>query len=831
MEQDDRSNRFYASRTPPINQQGNIYPQAQRQHFTYDDQPSSNGSYIEDESDLPSDRDSAMNDPSPPIQQDTRHSVGQNHRQSAGPTSFGERARTRPELALDISDDYPEAHFGNRHNIASPSRPRRAGSVQDRSPLQKLETTLGDISKEEKRARVERAEQVAAQRQSQQSDHGSSISQMRGTPVHRKPVPQADHLPERFETLVKDQHKRERSASLASPTSPIQSNGKYGNLNSPGPRDVQSAKPALGRTPSGRTVYDAARTGPAAAAAVDAIQASRWRRQTPSYQQGNQYTNGSSPTGPAVDRLNNRINTNPVQQYHEPQQRIPSQPSQSGVQSPQPYAHQPDISTLTQHQGQNSQHESRLPKKTDLDDKGQPGRDPVAPDDVRLTGNAGPQFSIPPQTLEGQRARERVGFGNVDPNQHAQHHDQKHGQEKQPHRRLHFSDILHINNRAERRYVGTDGSDEWKTAKVGRLTAEDLNLEGNRGSTTRLDWDQSQNQHDQMNGHAEFSPALSLKCGPLLRFTGIQSMSESDPTRRFWRGSAMIVTHDHESDYDTAPVMRIFKQPAELLPPKQAVQPDEDDESDPLVGHVKLGRKGEALYVRALHQLPSETDLSRVEDDSGLFEKSSYSGNDKDVAKRISKIDGEKLQQYRDVKAHRLLSERGVTFWRFLMEIELSDEQQRIAYRINGGPALAFWVPSKHQTMNMMFHSCNGFSHDIKTDELCGPDPLWRDVLSKHQSNPFHCMIGGGDQVYMDCAMTDTKIFKKWIQVRTEHEKHSASFSAEMQDELEQFYLDRYSMWFSTGLFGMATGLIPMVNMWDDHDIIDVSSLRIIVIY
>lgn len=297
----------------------------------------------------------------------------------------------------------------------------------------------------------------------------------------------------------------------------------------------------------------------------------------------------------------------------------------------------------------------------------------------------------------------------------------------------------------------------------------------------------------------------------------------------------MIVTHDHDSDYNTAPVMRIFHQPAELLPSQEAVQPGKENESDPLVGHVKLGRKGQALYVRALHQLEGATDLSRVEDDEGLFEQTSYSGQDKDVANRISKVDGEKLQQHRDVRAHRLLTERGVTFWRFLLEIELTEEQQRIAYRINGGPALAFWVPSKHRTMNMMFHSCNGFSHDIDTNELSGPDPLWRDVLSKHQSTPFHCMIGGGDQVYMDCVMTDTKLFKDWIQVKHAEKKHSASFSVELQDELEQFYLNRYSMWFSTGLFGMATGLIPMINVWDDHDIIDVSSsymyLACVVVY
>ena len=28
-------------------------------------------------------------------------------------------------------------------------------------------------------------------------------------------------------------------------------------------------------------------------------------------------------------------------------------------------------------------------------------------------------------------------------------------------------------------------------------------------------------------------------------------------------------------------------------------------------------------------------------------------------------------------------------------------------------------------------------------------------------------------------------------------------------------------MWFSQGLFGVANSQIPMVNIWDDHDIID----------
>ena len=47
-----------------------------------------------------------------------------------------------------------------------------------------------------------------------------------------------------------------------------------------------------------------------------------------------------------------------------------------------------------------------------------------------------------------------------------------------------------------------------------------------------------------------------------------------------------------------------------------------------------------------------------------------------------------------------------------------------------------------------------------------------------------------------------------------------------MQEELEIFYLERYSMWFSQGLFGMANSQIPMINIWDDHGKKPCSSLK-----
>ena len=102
-------------------------------------------------------------------------------------------------------------------------------------------------------------------------------------------------------------------------------------------------------------------------------------------------------------------------------------------------------------------------------------------------------------------------------------------------------------------------------------------------------------------------------------------------------------------------------------------------------------------------------------------------------------------------------------------------------------------------------------------NQFSGPDPLWRDVLNSHQTRPFHVMIGGGDQIYNDSVMNQTSLFHEWLGTKNPLHKHEAQFTAQMQDELETFYLERYSMWFSQGLFGMANSQIPMINMWDDH--------------
>lgn len=172
----------------------------------------------------------------------------------------------------------------------------------------------------------------------------------------------------------------------------------------------------------------------------------------------------------------------------------------------------------------------------------------------------------------------------------------------------------------------------------------------------------------------------------------------------------MIVTKGSESSYEIAPMLRLFVQNVALLPPppEQVAGELPPEYMDPVAGHPKLGRRGETLYVRPVEHIEEARDVSRDETDNGLFEASAAAGPAElpgSFARRLraANADGEKMQKYKDVRGFRLHGERGCTFWRFNIEVELHDRQQRIAYRINRGPCMGFWVPARGRAMNIVF--------------------------------------------------------------------------------------------------------------------------------
>ena len=741
------------------------------------------------------------------------------------------RATTNPRVSSNPNNAYAQLTGNSKADEGTNSSQRRTSAAgadprkewaADRSPLQKLEGKLIDRSKEEKRARVEEAEQMLRDRNSastrDKQRSGSDSANVQRAARQDRADGQKRRSNRQSINQVSD------GDTLGSPSMP-ESSFDYRH----GVDPVQSSSPRRAKG--------------------DRREPSSWNDKAPNR---------------SFDHEEEYRERDPLRSHHTAQtEQHDATPRKGDVRfAPQEKSianDRPRRQVPSQQQGLYN-HKAQPSGENDAADAYGGPKDPLPKRAVKSTDPQLP-YEVPPQTAAGIAARQKIGFGSeAGPIEAA---PVKHHRLSKLLHRSHKDEAASTDHTQEPRHL-----EEWKKASTARLTAADFAAvpssiadaankynawwdkdKSSRRSIANAANGETYNNNDILNAQCE--PPLYLKCGPLLRFTGLKTsrlqqpqapQSTSAANREVWRGSIMIVTTDSHSDYSTAPALEIFPEPMDILPPPPHQVSVEDGDNlpaaymDPVAGMPKLTRHGGVVYVRPAEDLDHEKDLSRVESDDGLFEQTrtanvptSYgrpnTANGTDSRSAAGNTGSRRRSGQRSsasrVKAARLHAERGVTFWRFNIEIELTGRQQRIGYRINNSASVGFWVPARGQTMNMMFHSCNGFSMSVDSNTFSGPDPLWRDVLNNHQSRPFHVMIGGGDQIYNDRVMNETELFQDWLTIKNPHHKHQTPFSIDMRDELEAFYLERYSMWFSQGLFGMANSQIPMVNVWDDHDIID----------
>ncbi|GAE00063.1 conserved hypothetical protein [Paecilomyces variotii No. 5] len=739
------------------------------------------------------------------------------------PTEPTNQAQSSPKLS-----DTASTRQGSQETPLSRSSTTRSAKGQkrdwapDRSPLQRLEVKLNDISKEEKRARVLEAELRLKERLARQEKEKQAASDQNNAPSPERvrsrqgstatPVA-AGEAPSAIGSS--SQHKRTpsyaRSMSTWELDSPTESMTGYTELQ-------YSARPST-----------VSRSG--VSSNVRHVEVQRPRQPQYSLDQGRGLETASndqkSPlpySGQEYSSGNERFSWQPDTHHHivsdnsyfpAGNARTPQRSESKRLQKVPPENYY--------HRATNDEHQYERPTM----DRGSAEADP-APMEHMLTEETDNQ--------QYQQQEEEL----------LQHHDSSTEEVVKP--------------KQKKQTVQFDMPpptppplSEWKQAPVARLSAADMEFQTFDADKGKAWWERGPNTNrrksralpsdyqkpvPKANENNRFDPILFLKCGPLLRYTGMRRDKIDGPEGQIdletWRGSVMIVTKDSLSSYEPAPTLRLFSQPMDLLPPPPVEINSEDgiklapEYVDPTAGLTKVGRDGRVLYVKPVEHIEEGVDLSTVESEDGLFEETrspiDYDGQSPPVpSNRIHPVDGETTGRYREISGIRLYADsaRDVTFWRFSIEVELGDKQQRIAYRINQGPAIGFWVPARGQSMNIMFHTCNGFSLSVDPNKFSGPDPLWRDVLNEHQTRPFHVMIGGGDQIYNDKVMVETEHFQEWIHIKNPHDKRHAPFSPEMKAELETFFLERYCMWFSQGLFGLANCQIPMINIWDDHDIID----------
>ena len=706
-----------------------------------------------------------------------------------------------------------------RRKSAGVALPRTETWASDRSPLQKLEVKLSDISKEEKRARVEKAEQrLRESKLTAQRDTLRSLETTNGAPARRASASNSDTKPTRLQQTPYKKEMDERESQPQDLTHG-QSKRTSERKNSISIRNRQNERGVRFQNMN----------------ELDSVG-----------------LNGGISQG---DADNQQKSSKTEKKRASEQDQLPREDFRQSSS---------DVQTVPRKvpSEQHDLYTSKVQPSRELDTAAAFGGQPDPVPGHAVTGRRQvPKHEVPPQTAAGIQARQKVGFDS----------DPQHITEVPTHRKHHLTDVLHHRRVQAINVLPPTVSnprhlDEWRYGGVGKLTADDfLDDPGDNSPWWENSASSSRRRFQRANvsekdayqegsgkhiislsqeatgpaGHppsfkqqapttthtrqyisndvfkrpkrsalarlkgkismlslrikesrqtglvsaysyscphlakhdpshikhicepylskeltqsmrsirvrlapnlASFSPPLYLKCGPLLRYTGIkrdrlQSQGRSGPQsseRETWRGSVMIVTADADSYYDPAPILRLFPEPMEKLPSPQSKSDADTGEDlpihylDPVAGLPKLSRTGKTIYVKPVDDLQQGIDLSRIEtNDDGLFEDfrtaavpTAYGtpeyrhGQNGPSPRQTDR--GRKPKQGHRVKGVRLHAERGVTFWRFNLEVELQNQETRIAYSINNSPAVGFWVPARGHTMNVMFHSCNGFSLSVK---------------------------------------------------------------------------------------------------------------------
>jgi hypothetical protein len=121
---------------------------------------------------------------------------------------------------------------------------------------------------------------------------------------------------------------------------------------------------------------------------------------------------------------------------------------------------------------------------------------------------------------------------------------------------------------------------------------------------------------------------------------------------------------------------------------------------------------------------------------------------------------------------------------------------------------------------------CNGFSDGVNPDDFRGPgfqsgyDPVWVDLLEKHAEQPFHLLVGGGDQLYCDgcvfcltfaClglnsyySVTREPEMQGWLNYPNIEAKMHYPLSQEVLSAIDRFFFNHCCLSFRSGAFARA---------------------------
>lgn len=165
---------------------------------------------------------------------------------------------------------------------------------------------------------------------------------------------------------------------------------------------------------------------------------------------------------------------------------------------------------------------------------------------------------------------------------------------------------------------------------------------------------------------------------------------------------------------------------------------------------------------------------------------------------------------------HRLGEQR---VWRFQFELPLTVDEATASYAI-GGVERRIYLPRAAANPRCFYASCNGFSSLKIMKAVREKNALWKEMSRRHAASPANLLLFGGDQVYADSMWETVPTMKAWNELSFE-EGNRHPLTPEMESELEAFYFELYCQRWAQPEVAEMLATLPMIAMWDDHDIID----------
>eukprot|EP00835_Amoeboradix_gromovi_P003891 NODE_276_length_12087_cov_0.626376.p2 type:complete len:598 gc:universal NODE_276_length_12087_cov_0.626376:9765-11558(+) len=164
---------------------------------------------------------------------------------------------------------------------------------------------------------------------------------------------------------------------------------------------------------------------------------------------------------------------------------------------------------------------------------------------------------------------------------------------------------------------------------------------------------------------------------------------------------------------------------------------------------------------------------------------------------------------------------KSYNFYRYMINVELLSYAQTISYRLitlTSSQVYNFRVPAFSQNCRFASYSCAGVSIGESVGDHGGYCSLWKDLLSEHQCNPFHLIIGLGDQLYNDLVFYVPSL-AQWMKSKTRKARTSYPCSDLILNEISNFYFQHYCLHFMRDHIRHVFSSVPSINVSDDHDI------------